>query len=131
LCIAALLIVSALGLAQVKKGKTRLLETRQLMSAVVKTHCGGIKKGLEAAPADDKAWAELATSAALLNEASYILMDDGRCPDGAWAEAATKLLRDGSARVHAAVAARDVEGARKAFGEMTKACEACHKAHKK
>jgi hypothetical protein len=129
--LAGCVVLGSVAVAQVKKGKTRLLETKQLMSAVVKLHCGGIKKGLEAAPADDKAWAELATSAALLNEASYVLMDDGRCPDGAWAEAATKLLRDGSAKVHAAVAAKDFEGAKKAFGDMTKACEGCHKAHKK
>ena len=117
--------------AQVKKGKSRLMLTKHLMGGLMKVHCGGLKKSLDAGPADDKAWAELATSAALINEASYILMDDGRCPDGTWADAATKTLRQGSADVLKAVDAKDLEAVKKAFGEMTKACESCHKAHKK
>lgn len=116
--------------AQVKKGKTRLMTTEYLMEGIVKPHCDALKKGLDAAPADDKAWHKLAVSAALLNEASYTLMDDGRCPDGVWADAATKVLRQGSADLVKALEGKDHAAAKAAFGAMTKACKACHDKHK-
>ncbi len=95
LTLVLVVIFSVTATAQVKKGKTRLLQTKQLMGGLVKPNCAGIGDGLKEAPADDKAWEDLATKAALLNEASYILMDDGRCPDADWANAAT-ALREGS-----------------------------------
>lgn len=125
-----LLLASAAVNAQVKKGKTRLLTTEQLMEGTVKPNCDAVKKGLESAPADDKAWHKLAIHAATLNEASYTLMDDGRCPDQVWAEAATKALRQGSADLVKAVEAKDHAAAKTAFGAMTKACKACHDKHK-
>jgi cytochrome c556 len=132
LCVAAVLV--ALGgtaaLAQVKKGKTRVLTTKQLMAGIVKPHCTSVKEGLDASPADDKAWDVLAMHSALLNEASYTLMDDGRCPDGIWADAASKALRQGSADLVKAAEAKDLAAAKTAFGAMTKACKACHDKHK-
>ncbi len=128
LAVAAMLSVT--GMAQVKKGKTRLLETKQLMGGLVRPCCAGIGDGLKAGPPDDNAWADLAGKAALLNEASYVLMDDDRCPDAEWANAA-KCLRDGSAAVLAKVEAKDGAGAQEAFKGMTQACAMCHKAHKK
>lgn len=134
LCIAMVAgIVTLLSVgatAQVKKGKTRVLTTKQLMSGLVKPNCAGAADGLKTAPADDKAWEDLATKVALLNEASYSLMDDGRCPDGDWANAA-KALREGSAAVLTKIEAKDAAGAQEAFKGVTGACAACHKAHKK
>lgn len=118
------------AVAQVTKGKSRPLKTKQLMGGLVRPNCAGIGDALKEAPKDDKAWDELATKAALLNEASFILMDDGRCPDGTWADAA-KALREGSAAVLAKIEAKDAAGAKTEFETMTKACGACHKAHKK
>ena len=57
-------------------------------------------------------------------------MDDGRCPDGVWAEAASKTLRKGSADVLAAIESKDLSAAKLSFASMTKACAACHNAHK-
>ncbi len=116
--------------AQVKKGKSRVLTTKQMMTGLIKPNCAGIGEGLKAAPADDKAWDDLATKAALLNESSFILMDDGRCPDGEWANA-SKALQDGSANVLAKIEAKDYAGAQEAFKGVTGSCAACHKAHKK
>lgn len=110
LTLVLVVIFSVTATAQVKKGKTRLLQTKQLMGGLVKPNCAGIGDGLKEAPADDKAWEDLATKAALLNEASYILMDDGRCPDADWANAAT-VLREGSAVVLEKVNAKDASGA--------------------
>ncbi len=129
------LILAAVGTsvvrAQVTKGQQRPILTKQLMKGLVAAQCGSLKKSLDAKPADDKSWDAVALSAALLNEASYILMEDGRCPDGTWATAASQTLREGSAAVLAAADAKDLAAANTAFGEMTKACAACHKAHKK
>lgn len=80
-----LLVSSEMSNAQVTKGKERPLTTKQWMQAVHKVHCGAIKEGLEAGPSDDDAWAKIALHAAMMNESSYVLMADGRCPDGDWA----------------------------------------------
>ena len=122
--------VSMGAAAQIKKGKTRPLTTKQLMSGLVKPQCGGLGEALKTAPTDDAGWDALATQAALLNEASHILVDDGRCPDADWAAAAT-TLRDGTAAVLAKIEAKDAAGAQEAFKSATASCAACHKAHKK
>jgi cytochrome c556 len=127
-CVVAVFSVAAMG--QVKKGKTRLLTTKQLMSGLVKPQSAGLGEGLKAVPADDKAWAELATKAALLNEASYTLMDDGRCPDGVWEQAAN-AMRAGTASVLGKIEAKDFAGAQEAIKAVNASCGTCHKAHKK
>jgi hypothetical protein len=130
LSLLAVAMFSVATIAQVKKGKTRPLLTKQLMGGLVQPNCKGLGAGLKEAPADDKAWEALATKAALLNEAGHILMADGRCPDADWAGAA-KTLRECSAVVLKKIDAKDAEGAQKAFQALTKSCAACHKAHKK
>ncbi|MFQ5733642.1 MAG: hypothetical protein ACE5KM_17025 [Planctomycetaceae bacterium] len=117
---------------QVKKGKTRIAETEQLMEGIVFPNCAGLGKALKGkGPADDKAWKKAASKAACLNEASYILMQDGRCPDGVWAKAAKTTLRKGSADVLAALEKKDLTAARAAFKVTTSACASCHKKHRK
>lgn len=128
LCVVMAVVMQAT--AQVKQGKTRPAKTKQLMKGLVAANCGALGEALKSDPADDKAWEDLALKAALLNEASYILMDDGRCPDGDWENAAMKL-REGSETVLAKVEARDLAGAQESFKALTQACGACHKAHKK
>jgi len=130
LSLLAVAMFSVATIAQVKKGKTRPLLTKQLMGGLVQPNCKGLGAGLKEAPADDKAWAALATKAALLNEAGHILMADGRCPDADWAGAA-KTLRECSAVVLKKIEEKDAEGAQGAFQALTKSCAACHKAHKK
>ena len=91
----ALTLVAAVADAQVKKGKTRPATTKQLMGGIVQPHCAAIGEAVKQAPADDAAWEKVATHAAVLNEISYTLMDDGRCPDADWANAST-ILRTAS-----------------------------------
>jgi hypothetical protein len=58
-------------------------------------------------------------------------MDDGRCPDGDWANAA-KSLQANSATLLAAAEKMDSAAAKEAFGKLTtEGCGACHQAHKK
>ena len=127
LALAVIFVDHAQG--QVKQGKTRPIKTQQLMKGLVAVQCGALKKGLDAAPTDDAAWASLATSAALLNETGYTLLADGRCPDAAWAGAA-KTLSECSAALLQALDDKDADKAKTAFGAMTKACSTCHEAHK-
>src|SRR5262245_18514486 len=101
-----LLLAGTVG-AQIKKGKTRLLETEQLMKGLIKPNSEAIKRGLEATTINDEGWSAMAISAALMNEASYTLMDDGRCPDDKWADASVKNMRQGSADLIKAIAAKD------------------------
>jgi hypothetical protein len=117
------------GLAQVQKGKKRAAETKYLMRGVVQTHCGGIAALLKKDAVDEKAWDTLACHASVLNELSYVLMDDGRCPDKTWASAA-QTLRECSAKVLSAAQAKNADDAREAFKGLTAACASCHGAHK-
>ena len=125
-----ILLISFAAAGQVKKGKTRPLTTKQLMGGLVKPQCASLGAALKEKSADDKAWAALATKAALLNEASHTLMADGRCPDADW-KAACETLRHCSGVVLEKIAAKDADGAQEAFGAMTKSCGACHSKHKK
>jgi hypothetical protein len=123
-----LLTGSVIG--QVKKGATRPLTTKQMMAGLVGSNCKALGKGIKAGPADDKAWDSLAQNAALLNEASHVLMADGRCPDADWANAST-MLREQSQEVLNCIDARDAEATQAAFGALTKSCGVCHSKHKK
>lgn len=117
--------------AQKTKGKTRTAQTKYLMRGIMQPNCAALGQALKGdGPADDKAWDNAACNASCLNEMSFLLMDDGRCPDGVWAEAAKTTLRDGSAEVLVAVEAKDLAAAQAAFKNLTGACAACHKAHK-
>jgi cytochrome c556 len=115
--------------AQKSKGKTRPAETKFLMRAINQPHCGSLGKLLKDGPADDKAWETALCHASVLNEMSFVLMDDGRCPDKEWAGAA-KALRECSAKVMEAARAKDLEGAQAAFKKLVGACSGCHSAHK-
>ncbi len=118
------------GMAKVKKGDTRPLSTENWMEHVVKPHCTALKKGIAAGPKTDDDWQSLIEHAEILNETSYILMEDKRCPDGVWAGAASKTLRNGSDAVITAAKAKDVSATEAAFKNMTKSCKECHDKHK-
>lgn len=119
------------GGAQIKKGKTRPATTKSLMGAAFGPSMGAFAMALkDAGPADDAAWSKLANQASLLNELGYSLMEDGRCPDGVWAEA-TKTLREGTAKLMEAAAAKNLADAKAAAGGLGAACASCHGAHKK
>lgn len=121
----------AVGLAQIQKGKTRPLDTRNWMRAVNQPYCKALGDLLkEPGPADGKAWEMAAQHAQVLNEAGHVLMADGRCPDATWLNAA-KDLREGSEAVLKAVEAKNAAEARTAFKTVLNACQGCHSAHRK
>ena len=125
-----LLLLQDSASAQNTKGKTRAAATKYLMRGINQPNCAGLGTLLkDSGPTDDKAWETAVCQASILNEMGYLLMDDERCPDGAWA-AAAKDLREGSALVLVALEKKDVDGAKVAFKTVTGACAACHKAHR-
>ncbi len=118
------------GLAKVKKGDTRPLNTATWMKSVVKPNCGALKKELAAGPKTEDDWSSLIEHAEILNETSYILMEDKRCPDEVWADSASNTLRNGSAALITAAQAKDAKAAELAFKGMMKSCKECHNKHK-
>jgi cytochrome c556 len=125
--VVALALVAGNAEAQKTKGKTRAALTKQLMKGFVAANCGDLGKLLKA---EQLNWEDVALKAALLNEAGYVLMDDGRCPDGDWANAA-KAIQGASVEVLAAAEKKDLEAANAAFKKLTTdGCAACHKVHK-
>jgi cytochrome c556 len=117
--------------AQVAKGKSRPAATKFLMRGISQANCKGIADLLkDSGPAEDKAWETLTCHASCLNELSFALVQDGRCPDAAWAGAA-KSLGEGTAAVLAAADKKDLAAARTAFKTVTDSCKTCHDAHRK
>ncbi len=115
--------------AQKTKGKTRPAETKYLMRGIQQPNCAALAGLLKEGPDSDKAWDKAVCHATVLNEMSYVLMEDGRCPDKDWL-GATKTLRACSAKVIEAAKAKDLDAAKGAFKKLLGACATCHKAHK-
>lgn len=109
----------------------RVASVGTLMRSINKPHCGNLGKLIkDSGPADDQAWADVVDSASMLNEVSYALMDNNRCPDAVWKKACEQL-RAGSMQIVVAARAKDLPSIQKAFQEVTGACSSCHAAHKK
>ncbi len=115
--------------AQVKKGKTRPASTKALMNAWIGPVRAALDAELKTEPADEKAWASIAAKAEVLNESGHALMEDGRCPDAVWA-AACKTLKDATSTLVVKAQAKDLAGAREAYGVFMTSCKSCHTAHK-
>lgn len=116
--------------AQVAKGKSRPAPTKYLMRGISQAHCKGIAELLkDSGPGDDNAWETLSCHASCINELSFALVQDGRCPDGTWAGAA-KSLGEGSAAVITAADNNDLDATKSAFKTVTDSCRACHDAHR-
>ncbi len=128
---AAILVLGTGVGAQVTKGKTRPMTTKQLMSGLVKPQATVVGEAVNGTgPADEKAWTALATSAALLTESGYTMMEDGRCPDDVWA-AACKTQQESGKTLLEKIQAKDLAGSKEAFGKLTSACKSCHTVHHK
>ena len=127
----AILGVPLLPAAQVFQGKTRPAKTGTLMKVLFKPHFGAVETALKGAgPQGEAAWGTLYEQAAVLNEMAHALLEDGRCPDKAWAGACSQL-KEASFRIMAATDRKDVKEARAGAAAIKASCAACHSAHKK
>ena len=133
----AVVVVLGLGIGlsqqasgQKTKGKTRLAPTISLMQGIMNPNCTALEALLKGeGPKDLRSWGKVQLHAAVLNEMSYVVMEDGRCPDKVW-KGAAETLRKCSAKVLEAGEAKDAKAAQAAFKNLTNACNTCHKAHR-
>jgi len=114
-----------------KKGQSRPMTTAQLMSGLVKPQLVAVQGHVadEKAPEGEDGWKALTTSIALLNESSYTMMDDDRCPDKIWADAC-QVLRKATESGLKSAAKQDAAGVREALAGIGASCKACHAEHK-
>jgi cytochrome c556 len=132
-------VVLALGLGiglcqhangQKTKGKTRFAPTVTLMQGIMNPNCEALAAVLKGeGPKDNRGWNKVDLHATILNEMSYVVMDDGRCPDNVW-KGAAEILRTCSIKIVASAQQKDVKAAQAAFKKLTSACAICHKAHR-
>jgi len=112
------------------KGGKRPLQTSTVMKSLTKPNCNAIRDLLEKEPKTSEDWDKLIEHSELLSEVSFILMDDGRCPDYIWEGAAALTLRNCAKAIIAASEKRNIVVARGAFEKLTESCTSCHDAHK-
>lgn len=127
-----LLALALLGppTAQVVEGRSRPAKTGTLMKVLFRPCSDRLEQALKGTPAGDAAWENVFEQAVVLNELSYGLMDDGRCPDKRWADACGRL-REGSFAVMTATDRKDLRAARAGQALVKASCGACHQAHKR
>lgn len=113
-----------------KQSSKRPLKTSTVMTNLTKPNCNAIRDLLEKEPKTSEDWDKLIEHSEVLSEVSFILMDDGRCPDYVWEGAASLTLRNCAKAIISASEKRNIVVARGAFEKLTQSCTACHDAHK-
>ena len=113
-----------------------LATVRQLMDGIIQPAAEGIwtavsvtvsEKGIEETqPRTDEEWERVATSAAMLVEASTLLLQGNRAADkGDWAQYARDMAADSTAAFKAAEA-RNKDDVFKVGGTIYQSCTNCH-----
>lgn len=113
-----------------KKKSTRPLQTSTVMKSLTKPNCDALRKILDKGPETSEDWEQLIEHSEVLSEVSFVLMDDGRCPDYVWEGAAALTLRNCAKAIIAASEHRNIVVARGAFKKLKESCTSCHDAHK-
>ncbi len=126
---AMLAVLALLTGGQGVAGKTRPAKTGTLMKVLHRPALDRIEQGLKASSPNEAGWEAIYEQAAILNEMSFVLMDDGRCPDKIWGEACGKM-REGSWAIMVATDRKDVKASRAGAGIVKAACGSCHRTHK-
>ena len=102
-----------------------------LMEYMVKPAMAKIKGYREAGgPANKKEWQKAFGAVSMVNEASQLVLMDGRVKDDAWEQGAEQVIA--AARDAMMGAYRmDADGYNKGLKAMTGGCKTCHDVHKK
>jgi cytochrome c556 len=122
------LLVAAVP-AQPQPASQRLASIKHLMQGLVLPHFTTLEEAVKTPPEKVTDWQRLESSAVLLNEASFMLLDEERAPDAVWEKAVLKL-RVGSVQAFEAVQRKDVDGLPVALKAVSTACIDCHAAHR-
>jgi cytochrome c556 len=122
-------LLAGLALAQGPAYK-EAAKTSQLMDGMVRPAQMAINAAAKEAPADDKAWKSVATTAALLQESGQLLKTTGRAKDqDVWMKDADALIT-AAAAVQKAAEAKDHAALQAAAGGIGATCQGCHRVYR-
>ena len=131
----ALFAVASLGATHEARsqrpGEPRVAKIQHIMAGIQQPGMQRLQRGIRGSgPADDEGWGLIGLHSALMNEVSFMLMQNDRSKDAVWAKAAADL-RAASAAVNAAAGKKDLATVREGVQAMGGACKSCHDVHRK
>jgi len=137
ICIGILLALGASAAAQEPSAQPEpVLETGELMLLVIKPAYDELRRAIAAPPADRQQWAALYQKAARLAEFENLILfrPHERSNTAEWKSLATNARKASMAMASAALTAlanastANVDEVKKAYGDVSVRCNACHRA---
>lgn len=105
-------------------------KTSQLMDGMIRPAQMAINAAVKEAPADDRAWKNVVTTAAMLQEGAQLLKTTGRAKDqDVWMKDADVLIAAAEA-VQKAAEAKDHAALQAAAGGIGASCQGCHRVYR-
>ena len=137
ICIGILLALGGSAAAQDQSAQPEpILETGELMLLVIKPAYDELRRAMAAPPADRQQWAALYQKAARLAEIENLILfrPHERSNTAEWKSLATNARKASMAMASAALTAlanastANVDEVKKAYGDVSVRCNACHRA---
>jgi cytochrome c556 len=137
ICIGILLVLGGSAVAQEASAQPEpVLETGELMLLVIKPAYDELRRAMAAPPADRQQWAALYQKAARLAEFENLILfrPHERSNTAEWKTLATSARKASMAVASAALTAlanastANVDEVKKAYGDVSVRCNACHRA---
>jgi hypothetical protein len=137
ICIGILLVLGDSAAAQEPSAQPEpVLETGELMLLVIKPAYDELRRAMAAPPADRQQWAALYQKAARLAEFENLILfrPHERSNTAEWKSLATNARKASMAMASAALTAlanastANVDEVKKAYGDVSVRCNACHRA---
>lgn len=108
----------------------RVATISDIMNSISKSNMGRISSAVKkSAPTSDKGWLAIERAGAMLNEVSFIIVQEDRVIDDVWKKAAGEL-RAASAQLAVAAKAKDFAGVKAAVPKIGASCKSCHDVHR-
>ena len=133
LAAALVLVVALFAVADTHEGHAykKAASVHDLMEYMVKPAMAKVKAFREAGgPSGKDEWKKAFGAVSMVNEASQLVLMDGRVKDDAWLDGANKAIA-GSQDAMMGAYRMDAEGYGKALRAMQSGCKTCHDVHKK
>jgi cytochrome c556 len=137
ICIGILLVLGGSAAAQDQSAQPEpILETGELMLLVIKPAYDELKRAMSAPPADRQQWAALYQKAARLAEFENLILfrPHERSNTAEWKSLAANARKASMAMASTALTAlanpstANVDEVKKAYGDVSVRCNACHRA---
>jgi cytochrome c556 len=125
----SVLLLAGAALAQGPTYK-EAAKTNQLMDGLIRPAQMAINAAAKEAPADDRAWRGVVTTAVMLQEGGQLLKTTGRAKDqDVWMKDADALIT-AAAAVQKAAEAKDHAALQAAAGGIGATCQGCHSVYR-